>query len=236
MIVFPAPSSGLSHAVALTYHDVIPRRGPGSLWFDCTAREFADQMGWLARKGARFVSLPQVEAAVAGRSALPRGAVLVTFADDYLGFFTYAWPVCRRMRIPVALFVHTDFVGAKVGREKMDWATLAALARTGLVTVASQTRTHPADLTTLPDARLREEFAGSKRAIERRIGPCRYLAYPNGKYDVRVARFAREARYALAFTEVTRPLGAAPDAWRLPRYVHTRYRAAWSDASSTTRP
>ena len=226
---------GLSNGVALTYHDVIARRGPGALWFDCTAGEFRTQMEWLRGKGARFVSVAQVEEALAGRAPLPKGAVLVTFADDYLGFFTYAWPVCRKMKIPVALFVHTDFVGAKVGRAKMDWATLKALARTGLVTVASQTRTHPADLRALSDARLREEFAGSKRAIERRIGPCRSLAYPNGKYDARVARIAREAGYALAFTEVTRPMRTAPDAWRIPRYVHTRYRSAWADGARAPR-
>lgn len=224
-----APRPALGNAVALTYHDVIPRRGPGALWFDCTVGEFRAQMEWLRRKGARFVSVAQVERAVGGGDPLPKGAVLVTFADDYLGFSTYAWPVCRRMRIPVTLFVHTDFVGAKVGRAKMDWTTLKALSRTGLVTVASQTRTHPADLTKLGDAALREEFVGSKRAIERRIGPCRYLAYPNGKYDARVARFAREAGYSLAFTEVTRPMRTARDAWRIPRYVHTRYRSAWTD-------
>lgn len=217
----------------LTYHDVIPRRGSGSVWFDCTTGELRDQLDYLKGKGATFVSVPQIEDALLGKRALPARAVALTFADNYRGFLLRAWPLLRARRIPATLFVHTDFVGSPVGRPKMTWAELATLRRSGLVTVASQTRSHPPDLTKLPDARLREEFVGSKVAIERRLGPCRYLAYPNGKYDARAARLARSSGYALAFTEVLAPIHRAPDRWRIPRYVHTKYRLAMRDLSSS---
>ena len=220
------------HAVVLTYHDVIQRRGAGSVWFDCTTDELRSQLDFLSRKGARFVSIAQLEAAFDGRKSLPPHAVALTFADNYRGFLLRAWPILKARRIPATLFVHTDFIGSPVGRPKMTWDELATLRRSGLVTVASQTRSHPADLTRLSDSQLTAEFVGSKAAIERRLGPCRYLAYPNGKYDVRAARFVRAAGYALAFTEVLKPTDLAPDRWRIPRYVHTRYRQAMSDLSA----
>lgn len=233
MILLAPPAPRLPRAVVLTYHDVIERRGPGSVWFDCTSAELRAQLDFMARKGATFVSIPQIEAALDGTRALPKRAVALTFADNYRGFLLRAWPLLKARRIPVALFVHTDYVGSPVGRPKMTWAELTALQRSGLVTVASQTRSHPADLRALPEARLDAEFVGAKAAIERRLGACHYLAYPNGKYDARVARAARRAGYSLAFTEVLAPLDRAPDRWRLPRYVHTKYRLALANLSSS---
>lgn len=229
MIFLPAPPAPVNSAVVLTYHDVIPRRGEGSVWFDCTTAELRDQLDYLKKKGATFVSIPQIEEAVVSRRPLPKNAVALTFADNYRGFLLRAWPILKARRIPATLFVHTDYVGSPIGRPKMSWAELAQLRSSGLVTVASQTRSHPADLTKLPDAKLRLEFVGSKAAIERRLGSCRYLAYPNGKYDLRAARLAKSAGYALAFTEVLAPIHRAPDRWRIPRYVHTKYQVAMRD-------
>lgn len=230
--VAPPALAARPRAVVLTYHDVIPSRGPGSVWFDCTTAELRDQLDYLKSRGATFVSIPQIEAAIVGGRPLPRRAVALTFADNYRGFLLRAWPILKARGIPATLFVHTDYVGSPVGRPKMTWAELGRLRSSGLVTVASQTRTHPENVSRLPDARLREEFVGSKAAIERKLGPCRYLAYPNGKYDARAARFARAAGYALAFTEVLAPIDRAPDRWRIPRYVHTKYRVAARDLSS----
>ena len=226
LLLAPAPRT-----VVLTYHDVIAKRGAGSVWFDCTASEFRSQMAWLKGKGARFASVAELEASLSGGKALPSKAVVVTFADNYRGFFTYALPVLKSMRIPAAMFVHTGFVGSPVGRPKMTWDQLKTCAGTGLVTVASQTVSHPADLAALSDAMIRKEFGASKAAVVSRFGACRYLAYPNGKYDMRVARLARAAGYAMAFTEVTKPAETRPDLWRVPRYVHTKYRQAWRDAN-----
>ena len=63
-------------------------------------------MRWLAHMG-RAVGLDDVLL-----SALPPRAVLVTFDDAYADFAEHAWPVLRRLRIPVVLFVPTAFPGS----------------------------------------------------------------------------------------------------------------------------
>jgi peptidoglycan/xylan/chitin deacetylase (PgdA/CDA1 family) len=154
-------------------------------------------------------------------------AVCITFADNYQGFYKYAWPILKKKRIPVAQFVHTDFVGNTSGRPKMTWRQLTELDRSGLVTIGSQTCSHPEDLTKLSDARLRHEMADSKRVLEQRLGHAvTSIAYPNGKYDTRVSRAAREANYLIGFTEVTQSAEKRPDIYRVPRYVHTKYKRA----------
>jgi peptidoglycan/xylan/chitin deacetylase (PgdA/CDA1 family) len=112
----------------------------------------------------------------------------------------------------------------------MTWKQLLEIERSKLVTVASQTCSHPADLTKLSDDQLTHELQDSKRILEQKLGhPVSAIAYPNGKYDLRVAKAASKANYLIGFTEVTQPAQRKPDMFRVPRYVHTKYLRAWQE-------
>jgi colanic acid/amylovoran biosynthesis glycosyltransferase len=92
----------------LTYHRVgEPRHSPPGL-VSATPATFERQMRLLARTG-RAVGLDDVLRSRNGTRELPRGAVLVTFDDAYRDFREHAWPVARRLHIPVVLFVPTAF-------------------------------------------------------------------------------------------------------------------------------
>src|SRR5215218_9018108 len=92
----------------LTYHRVgDPRCGPPGL-VSATPAAFERQMRWLARTG-RAVGLDDVLRGRDGEGPPARDAVLVTFDDAYRDFAEHAWPVLRRLRIPVVLFVPTAF-------------------------------------------------------------------------------------------------------------------------------
>jgi colanic acid/amylovoran biosynthesis glycosyltransferase len=104
------PRSAATPAV-LTYHRIgDPRRAPPGM-VSATPKAFERQMRWLAGTG-RAVSLDEVLRARDGGAPLPRGAVLVTFDDAYRDFDEHAWPVLRRLGIPVALFVATAYPGS----------------------------------------------------------------------------------------------------------------------------
>lgn len=221
----------------LTYHDVIERRDAKSLWFDCTAGELEAQIKWLSVRGARFVSLDQVRDHLSGVNPLPSKSVAITFADNYEGFYKRAWPILKRIGVPVAMFVHTGFVGDRHGRPKMTWAQLEELDRSGLVTVASQTVSHPSDLTRMTDLAIEREFTQSRASLQTRLKhPIAYLAYPNGKCDTRVAAIAERVGYTLAFSEALRPATPGDYRWLIGRYVHTKYRQAWQDSFGRLAP
>ncbi|MBS1713680.1 MAG: polysaccharide deacetylase family protein [Armatimonadetes bacterium] len=223
--------------IVLTYHDFVPHRNASSLWFDCTPDEFRDQLDWLEGQGAVFVTVDDLYRHLTEARTIDKNAVLLTFADNYLGFYRFALPELRKRKIPAVMFVHTGFVGGRTGRPKMDWRQLQELSDEGLVVVASQTVTHPADLSKLDDAGLKRELTASKAQLETKLGgTSRYLAYPNGKFDERCAHAARSAGYAMAFTEEQRPSETAKSVWTVPRYVHTKWKAAWEDKWAPNRP
>jgi peptidoglycan/xylan/chitin deacetylase (PgdA/CDA1 family) len=234
---FTEMAPGLSsHTIVLTYHDVVLSRDRNSVWFDCTVQELEDQLSWLEGKGARFISIQDLYERLAKGKEMPGGSVLVTFADNYLGFYKHALPILRRKKIPSVMFVHTGFVGSARGRPKMSWNQLQELDREGLVVIGSQTVSHPADLAKLPSAALKTEMLESKAALERQLGHVvRYLAYPNGKFDKRAMDAARAAGYEMAFSEEQRPAEESPSILAVNRYVHTKLKAAWKDLRRTLR-
>jgi peptidoglycan/xylan/chitin deacetylase (PgdA/CDA1 family) len=216
--------------IILTYHDMVAKRDSHALWFDCTPRELETQLERLRRSGFSFVSLDQVYAHLRGKTSFPRRAVAITFADNYEGFYRFAWPILSRRKIPVAMFIHTDYVGNQSGRPKMTWAQLHELCQSPLFLAESQTRSHPADLRSMSDADVSKEFSGSKQALAKHLGvPARFVAYPNGKYDARIARLAKAAGYEMGFTEAQTPVESSPGLFTVARYVHTKLSKAISD-------
>ena len=220
----------------LTFHDVISKRDGTDLWFDCTAKELDDELTWLSNHGGHFVSLDQVFRHLTIGDPLPKGAIAITFADGYEGFFRFGVPILRRHHVPVTQFVHTDYVGDQHGRPKMTWEQIKELDREGLASFGSQTLTHPADLRRLSATELRRELVNSKKKLEEELGhPVPFLAYPNGKFDLRVARAAELAHYSMAFTEQLMPSEASPNRFMVSRYVHTKFKMAWRDAGNRVR-
>lgn len=95
----------------LTYHrvdwpDARPYLSPAQL--SATPDAFERQMAFVARR-CRVVSIDDVLANVRHGQPLPPRAVLITFDDAYQDFAEHAWPVMRRLGLPVTLFVPTAY-------------------------------------------------------------------------------------------------------------------------------
>ncbi len=217
-----------SRSIVLTYHDVLPGDGPKKVWFDTTENELKSQLVRLEALGATFISVETLYKGLTGQERLPEKAVLITFADNYKGFLDYGVPILDEFKVPAVQFVHTGFVGAQTGRPKCSWADLVLLRERGF-DVESQTVSHPADLRKLSAPALSKEFVNSRRSLIKNLKSARFLAYPNGKFDDRVAQTAQQAGYLMAFTEECCPAELAPTLFKVPRYVHTRLEDAIKD-------
>jgi peptidoglycan/xylan/chitin deacetylase (PgdA/CDA1 family) len=98
---------GAYRVLVLEYHDV--RSGPDSGFGALDVQVFRSQMTYLAER-YRCVSLAEAVRILTGRAPLCQDVVCVTFDDGYLGNYKDAWPILKRLGIPMTIFVTTGFL------------------------------------------------------------------------------------------------------------------------------
>ncbi len=166
----------------LMYHNV----GYGWGQYAVTLAAFREQMAWLQNNGYTTVTLPHVYRYMDGRGTLPPKPVALTFDDGWESQWDAALELRSRGMVGV-FFV----MGGGIGLSDAQLRRMVAWGHE----IEAHSMTHP-DLTRLSDSQLRAEVAGSKRALETRLGiPIRYFAYPYGAYDARVLDAVADAGY-----------------------------------------
>jgi len=176
-------------------------------------REFSAQMHALARKGYRGVTLAHVHAHWRRGVPLPRKPVVVSFDDGYRSQYATALPVLRALRWPGVLNLQLELAPSEGGITE---SQVRAMIAAGWE-VDAHTVSHP-DLTTLDDAALRREVAGSRRIIQRRYRvPADFFCYPAGRFDRRVVAVVRSAGFKGATTTEPGMAGPGSDPFELPR-------------------
>jgi peptidoglycan/xylan/chitin deacetylase (PgdA/CDA1 family) len=210
------PTSEALHVPILTYHYVDtapPMDSPYANDLTVRTHSFEQQMDYLARSGFNTVTLPQVYLALAGLAPLPPRPVALTFDDGGLDNYTVVLPRLEARGFVATFFVITDYVG-KPGQ--MTWDELREMQDAGM-NIGSHTLRHP-DLTIVNDARLTDELAGSRAAIEAKLGIApAALAYPAGRFNGRVTQAASTAGYILAVTTLYGADLEPEEALELPR-------------------
>jgi len=152
----------------------------------------------LRRRGFRIAPLGEVVEAIRSNGTEPVGTAVLTFDDGWLDNYRYAVPVLARLNAPATFFVVTRHLRTNEADDaRMSTTQLRNLHRRGY-TVAAHTRTHPT-LTSLGRDDLRDELAGSRQDLEELLQTeVRFLAYPGGAFDARVAEAARRSGFDAA--------------------------------------
>ena len=142
---------------------------------------FADQMNQLAAGPYRIVPLAQIGQAP--------GNLAITFDDGYYNFLTAAWPVLKKLSIPLTVFIVPGECGgtnrwdahcAAVPKlPLMDWEQLREICRQG-VTIGAHTMSH-ANLTKMALTDAEWEIATSQHQLQDRLKcSIEQFAYPYG--------------------------------------------------------
>ena len=146
--------------------------------------------------------------------------VALSFDDGFLDNYTNAFPVLKRLSLPATFFVSTGFIDGSGDAEAearfcaerfrtrwtpaMSWDHLKGMVDAGY-SIGSHGVAH-GRLSQLTEAELKEEVEASKRRIEEvLVVPCRYLAYPFGRWsdvDGPALEAVRCAEYEACFSAV----------------------------------
>ncbi len=188
----------LAKVPILMYHDILPQK---EVFFDVTPNELEEHFQLIKDQGVVPISIEQLTTHLQTGMPLPEKPVLLTFDDGYGGHYQYVYPLLKKYNYPAVFSIYTNGVGNNVGRSHVSWEQLQEMVANPLVTIASHTISHPADLRVLTDEQLNTEVFESKKILEAKLGiSIPYFTYPTGKYDERVASSVREAGYNLALT------------------------------------
>jgi peptidoglycan/xylan/chitin deacetylase (PgdA/CDA1 family) len=166
-------------------------------------RSFREQMDFLATAGYRVVDA--VEAAdLLVRGDVSSKTIGLNFDDGYLDVVENALPVLERRGFRASVFVPTGVIEgtATFGWYRrqppvLAWEQIVELDGAGTFRFEAHTVTHP-NLLTLDDETAREEIAGSKRALEARLGrSVEAFCYPGGLFSERERRLVDEAGFTI---------------------------------------
>ena len=208
------------------YHRIVeqpPEESRHGTWV--TSERFSAQLASLARRGFTTITFADYAAYLAGDMPLPPRPVILTFDDGYADNYTLALPLLRERGMKAVVFLIGD---ARITTNVWDAAEgeppLPLLGREQIremtaqgIEFGSHTRSH-ARLAGLEPDRLRVEVAGSKRAVEERVGaPVISLCYPYGVVDAAAKEAVADAGYAFGVASDSGPLRIGEDLYEIRR-------------------
>lgn len=177
----------------LMYHNI--SYGEGSSFV--TPENFVKQMEYIKRNGYDVITLDELVRSIKDKRRLKRNKVVITLDDGYQDNFEYAYPVFKKFGFPAMIFLPTDYMGKK---RHLNWGQIRLMSK-DKISFGGHTKTHLYLGSENNDKILREEIAGSKKAIEQEVGaPADYFCYPIGGFNARVKEIVKEAGYKGACT------------------------------------
>ncbi len=188
----------------LLYHNIIPDEEKNKSAYAVKVSQFIRHLDVIKELGMRIVPLEYALGEIASDD-LQRGKyVVLTFDDAYENFYSVLFPLIKKYKIPVTLFVYTDGIGLS-GKKVLTWKKLREMAGSGYVDIQCHSRRH-VDLISMSSGgdspkRLYDEIFNSKRIIELQLGkPVKYFALPYGRYGDDTLLSLKLAGYSRVFT------------------------------------
>jgi peptidoglycan/xylan/chitin deacetylase (PgdA/CDA1 family) len=155
--------------------------------------DFGEQLAYLQQEGYESITLNDLALHLTRGKPLPPKPIILTFDDGYVNAYTEAFPLLQEYGFTGTFFVISEPVDAG-DPNFLSWAEIEEMYAAGM-------RFEPHSFNH-PDMRNRNfdfvvfQILAPKEAIEARTGePCRFFAYPVGRYDQFVIDVLRSADF-----------------------------------------
>lgn len=191
-----------------------------------TTQNFASHLSYLAENGYRVIPLRELVDFLMGHAPAPAPhSVVITVDDGHRSVYTELFPMVKKSRIPVTLFIYPSAISH--ASYALTWDELRELHASGLFDVQSHTYWHPnfkVERRRLAPEQFDEfvnfQLTRSKATLEQKIG-CHvdFLAWPFGIYDDELIEMATRAGYIAGFTIERRAVQESDPIMALPRFL-----------------
>ncbi len=206
----------------LLYH----RFGPAINGMTVTTSVFESHLKYLNDHGYPVIPLRNlVDHLLEGGPPPGNRSVIITIDDGHRSVYSTMFPIVKRYRIPVTLFLYPSAISN--ASYAMTWGELREMKETGLFDFQSHTYWHP-DFRKEKKRLKSEEY---EKFVEKQLKKSRekidkelnvkvtMLAWPFGIYDDELIKKAVEAGYVAAFTMERHHASPSDNIMTLPRYL-----------------
>ncbi|MDP2927670.1 MAG: polysaccharide deacetylase family protein [Candidatus Omnitrophota bacterium] len=176
----------------LVYHSI----GYGEGGFFVKPENFIKQMAFIKKNGYEVITLDELVRSIKDKKSFKRNKIVITIDDGYKDNFQYAYPVLKKFGFPATIFLVTDYIG----KGFLNWDEVIAMSKDNIA-FGGHTKTHFYLGVVKDEKAAFEEIAGSKKAIEEKIGlPVDYFCYPSGGFNEKAKKLVMQAGYKGACT------------------------------------
>ena len=155
--------------------------------------KFEAQLRYLSQQGYESITLNDLALHLTRGKPLPPRPIILTFDDGYTDAYTYAFPLLQKYGFVGTFFLVTSYLDNH-NADFLSWGEVEEMHAAGM-RFEPHSYDHP-DLRNRGFQYLVFQTLGPKQAIEARTGePCRFFAYPSGRYDQFVIDVLHSADY-----------------------------------------
>jgi peptidoglycan/xylan/chitin deacetylase (PgdA/CDA1 family) len=178
----------------LTYHSV----GYEDDLITVTPENFDRQLAYLKNNNYNVISLDALVDGINNSNNFSHKTVVITFDDGRKDNYQYAYPILKKYRFPITIFLAANLVNNRANF--LNWDDVREMLKDN-ISFGAHTKNH-IHLTSIElDEPLWDEIAGSKRVIEEHINvPIKYFSYPHGAFNGKIKTIVRKSGYKGACT------------------------------------
>ena len=167
----------------------------------------------------KFISFEKFEKITSKN--IDKNYLLLTIDDAFSSFYLNAWPIIKKNKIPIILFVSTREVG-KYGY--MTWKQIIDIGSSGLVTIGNHSHSHEY-LIDWNEKKIRDDLKKSIKIFNKKLGYSpKLFSYPFGEYSTTLKKIVTDLNFKFAFGQHSGIIDLSKNFLELPRFpINEKY-------------
>ena len=180
---------------------------------------FKEHLEEIKNLNLEFISFQKFEKIV--NNKIDKNYLLLTIDDAFSSFYLNAWPIIKKNKIPIILFVSTREVG-KYGY--MTWDQIREIAASDLVTIGNHSHSHEY-LIDWDEKKIREDLEIAIKIFNKELGYSPNLfSYPFGEYSNILKKIVADLNFKFAFGQHSGVIDLSKSFLELPRFpINEKY-------------
>ena len=211
----------------LMYHYIDDIPVPSAIHPDLFRKEMA-----FIKKNCNPITIGDLIEYVEGQKTLPNNSVLITFDDGTADFYYNAFPIIKRLNIPVVLYITTGYIASYMPSlshnwkyKMLSWDEIMEISQYKNIEIGSHSVTHQR-FNLISNDKIKHEVVKSKDILEKNIGrSVIHFSYPKGYTNREIIKIIKDAGYKTAVTSDNGYVRVGDDLYALKRIWINKYQS-----------